>query len=63
VRDGRMERQLLEWIHSQENMNREVLKRQVVIKAREYSTDSGFKASRGWLNKFIRRNNLYHLLS
>ena len=44
-------------------MNREVLKRQVVIKAREYSTDSGFKASRGWLNKFIRRNNLYHLLS
>lgn len=52
-----MEHRLLEWI-DQQDLNKRDIKRMVVKKARELSTCASFKASKGWLAKFIKRNKL-----
>jgi hypothetical protein len=54
VHDPKMEYELLQWI---ENIGSEAITRQMIRKkAIQLSHDSGFKASKGWFERFMNRN-------
>ena len=60
--DPQMEDKLGKWIQDQENIIGHALTRsQIKRKARELCTIPGFKASKGWLDKFKRRRNIKFL--
>ena len=60
--DPHMEDKLGQWIEEQENVIGHALTRtQIKRKARELCTIPGFKASKGWLDKFKRRRNINFL--
>ena len=56
IRDPLMEQKLLEWYHG---FNGDKVTTRIFIqKAFELSNFSTFKASRGWMQKFCKRNNI-----
>lgn len=58
VTDTEMEGQLLDWIESQSGV---ICRREVQEKAKELAKQSDFKASKGWFERFYKRNKLYEL--
>ncbi len=50
-----MEKKLFRWYYNQIIEGKKVTTREFKSKAREYSEDSAFKASNGWLEKFRKR--------
>jgi hypothetical protein len=54
-----MEKQLLEWFNRYHNKEgHKVTTKEFKEKAISFSKDSTFKASKGWLQKFRKRNNI-----
>ena len=58
VRDEEMEDSLFSWIAAMRGNNLRVSRRMLKAKALEYSSIEGFRASNGWLVKFMSRNGL-----
>lgn len=55
VSDTEMEGELLRWIHSQSGV---ISRKTVQKKAIELGKSEGFKASKGWFERFYKRNKL-----
>ena len=49
-----MEQKLLTWIYEQPI--KKLMKKDIQIQAKSFSTVLGFKASKGWYERFIERN-------
>ena len=58
VKDEDMEETLLNWILEMRDQNLRVSRRTVQVQAKAFASEEGFKASRGWLEKFLKRNGL-----
>ena len=56
--DEEMEKALFDWIKEMKASNLCVSRRMIKMKARDISTREGFKASNGWLQRFLSRNKL-----
>jgi hypothetical protein len=62
VADQQMENMLVEWIVDELAKGRKNLTRkQIQMRAIGFSRDSSFKASKGWLERFIKRNKQLNL--
>jgi len=53
-----MELNLTNWIISYIAQRKYLTQTEIREKAREFSGDKSFKASKGWLEKYFRRNHL-----
>ncbi len=51
-----MEQALNDWVNACINNGIYVTQTEIRKKAREFSEDKKFKASKGWLEKYFRRN-------
>ena len=56
--DEGMEKAVFDWIGEMRASNLRVSRRMIKAKAKDTSTEEGFKASNGWLQRFMRRNGL-----
>lgn len=57
-RDQNMEEALFSWIVELRSRNLRVSRSMIRVQARALSTDDGFKASLGWLRRFLKRHSL-----
>lgn len=58
--DPKMEKEILKWISSQyRETNNFPLACEIKAKAKELSSHPKFKASKGWCDKFMKRNEMY----
>ena len=56
--DPRMEHRLLDWIKDEFNRNKGLPdSKEIKSKARSFSENETFKASKGWCDKFLKRND------
>ena len=58
AKDAEMEEELFEWVCEMRSRNLRVTRRMIRHQAKAISTDSLFKASVGWLRRFMKRNGL-----
>ena len=58
VDDVEMEEELFDWIVEMRGQNLRISLRMIQIRAKELSSSDCFKASRGWLYRFLKRKNL-----
>lgn len=58
VKDEDMEETLLNWVIEMRDQNLRVSRRMLRVQAKIFATDEAFKASSGWLQKFLKRNGL-----
>lgn len=57
-----MEKMLVEWIQGEIGKGRRNLSRkEIQLRAIDFSSDLSFKASKGWLERFIKRNQQLRL--
>ena len=56
--DEAMEKAVFDWIVEMRASNFHVSRRMIKAKVKDTSTKEGFKASNGWLQRFMRRNGL-----
>ena len=56
--DVKMEEELFEWIVDLRSRHLRVSRRMIRMQAKTLSSDDGFKASRGWLQRFMKRHDL-----
>ena len=56
--DVEMEEELFEWIVDLRSRHLCVSRRMIQMQAKTLSTDDGFKVSRGWLQRFMKRHDL-----
>ena len=56
--DEEMEKAVFDWIGVMRASNLRVSRRMIKAKAKDTSTEEGFKASNGWLQRFMMRNGL-----
>ena len=57
-RDPEMEEELFQWIVERRSRHLRVSRRMIRLQARTLSPDDEFKASRGWLQRFMKRHDL-----
>ena len=57
-KDPEMEEELFQWILELRSRHLRVSRRMIRLQARSLSPDDEFKASRGWLYRFMKRHDL-----
>lgn len=64
ITDAKLEERLIEWIkEEQAEKNGALTRKQIQATARLWAEDSNFKASKGWFERFARRNVELNLLA
>lgn len=58
VKDEDMEETLLNWVLEMRDQNLRVSRRMLQVQAKVFASKGSFKASKGWLDKFLKRNGL-----
>lgn len=56
--DQEMEEELLQWIIQQRDRSIRVSRKMIIQKAKDMTSHSDLRASRGWLDRFLKRKHL-----
>lgn len=62
VADKEMEERLVLWLKNEMKKNAIVTRRDIQNKALLFSSHHTFKASKGWFERFVKRNRQLHLM-
>lgn len=62
ITDAKLEERLIRWIKEQKERNVTLTRKQIQTNAKLWAEDGNFKASKGWFERFARRNSELDLL-